>query len=175
MTLSQGPVAPGHSLTYEWTATQYGTSWYHSHFSLQYAEGVAGAIVINGPTSANYDVDLGPIIVTDWYHETAFSLWHLAQSGGPPSAQNGLINGTNTFDCSGSTDTNCVGGGANFEFPEFEYGKKYLLRFVNTATDTFFKLSLDGHSMTVVAADFVPITPFTTDYLSIGIGKSRAA
>ncbi|KAH8151036.1 uncharacterized protein LAJ45_04737 [Morchella importuna] len=169
--ITQCPIAPTDSFTYEWTATQYGTSWYHSHFSLQYAEGVAGAIVINGPTSANYDVDLGPVTLTDWYHATAFSEWHVAQTSGPPAAQNGLINGTNVFDCTGSTDTACVGGGKRFEFPAFEYGKKYKLRLINTSTDTHFRVSLDGHSLTVVAADFVPITPFTTDFLSIGIGQ----
>jgi hypothetical protein len=34
----------------------------------------SGAIVINGPTSANWDIDLGPWFLNDWYHEDVFSL-----------------------------------------------------------------------------------------------------
>ena len=165
-----GPVAPGHTLTYEWHASQYGTTWYHSHFSLQYSDGVAGALVINGPASANYDEDLGPILLDDWYHDTVFSLWQNIPLTGPQPAVNGLINGTNVFDCSQSTDPNCVGGGKRF-LTEFQPGKKYLVRFINMATDTFFKISLDGHSMTVISADFVPIQPYKTDVVSIGIGQ----
>ncbi|KAL7270933.1 laccase, multicopper oxidase, benzenediol:oxygen oxidorectuctase, partial [Rhizina undulata] len=39
--VTQCPIAPGESLTYEWNATQYGTAWYHSHFARQYAEDFA--------------------------------------------------------------------------------------------------------------------------------------
>lgn len=37
------------------------------------ADGLLGAIKINGPTSMNYDVDLGPVLITDHFHKTAFS------------------------------------------------------------------------------------------------------
>lgn len=33
--ITQCPLAPGDSSTYTWKATQYGTTWYHSHFSMQ--------------------------------------------------------------------------------------------------------------------------------------------
>lgn len=33
--ITQCPLAPGESITYTWRATQYGSSWYHSHFALQ--------------------------------------------------------------------------------------------------------------------------------------------
>jgi laccase len=56
-------LAPGDSKTYTFQATEYGTSWYHSHFSAQYGDGVQGPIIIQGPASANYDVDLGTVMV----------------------------------------------------------------------------------------------------------------
>lgn len=37
------------------------------------ADGLVGALKINGPTSMNYDVDLGPVLLTDNFHQTAFS------------------------------------------------------------------------------------------------------
>lgn len=33
--VTQCPIPPGTEFTYEFNATQYGTSWYHSHYSLQ--------------------------------------------------------------------------------------------------------------------------------------------
>ena len=64
--VTECPIAPGQSKTYTFQCTQFGTSWYHSHFSDQYGDGVVGPIVINGPATMNYDVDLGPMPMTDW-------------------------------------------------------------------------------------------------------------
>lgn len=43
--ITQCPIAPGDSFTYTFKATQYGTSWYHSHYSVQYADGLQGPLV----------------------------------------------------------------------------------------------------------------------------------
>ena len=43
--ITQCPIAPGESFTYTFKATQYGTSWYHSHYSMQYADGLQGPLV----------------------------------------------------------------------------------------------------------------------------------
>lgn len=61
--VSQCPIAPGKSLTYNFRAELYGSSWYHSHYSAQYSGGLFGPIVVYGPSNAKYDVDLGPIMV----------------------------------------------------------------------------------------------------------------
>ena len=61
-----GAIAPGDTKTYQFKATEYGTTWYHSHFSGQYGDGVVAPMVINGPATANYDVDLGPYSIFDW-------------------------------------------------------------------------------------------------------------
>jgi FtsP/CotA-like multicopper oxidase with cupredoxin domain len=61
-------------------------------------------------------------------------------------------------------------GGSRFT-TTFVSGTKYLIRLVNAAIDTHFKFSIDGHTLTVIGADFVPITPYTTEVLSIGIGQ----
>lgn len=129
-----------------------------------------GAIKINGPASANYDVDLGPVLVTDNYHHTAFSLFNYAETQGPPLSENGLINGMNVYNCSGSTDSNCKGTGTRWNTTVTK-GQKYRLRFVNTAVDTMFKIQIDNHNMTVIQNDFVPIKPYTTNSLFIAIGQ----
>jgi len=193
--ITQCPVAPGGSYTYKWRATEYGTGWYHSHFYVQAWNGVFGGYVhsihpavmvllttsriqINGPATSNYDVDLGHVFLNDWYHvrtkdnsliedyltitakTTADRLVLEAATGGPPTAPNGLINGTNTWNDKGS----------RFE-TVFESGKRYRMRLVNAAADQHFRFMIDNHTMEVIANDFVPIHPFNTTQLSIGMGQ----
>lgn len=123
--------------------------------------GVFGGIVINGPASAPYDEDKGTLLLSDWYHQTADALFQRAQTAGPPPAQNGLINGTNTF-----TD----GGGSKFQ-TSVTAGSRTRLRLVNTALDTHFRFSIDNHTLTVIAADLVPVQPYTAETVSVGIGQ----
>ncbi|KAF2495700.1 laccase Lcc4 [Lophium mytilinum] len=158
--ITQCPIAPGESMTYTWKATQYGTSWYHSHFSLQAWEGVYGPIVIHGPATGDYDEDFGAVVLSDWSHDTVDALYTYAQVSGPPLMTTGLINGLNAYN----------GSGTRFE-GTFASGTSYLLRVVNGAIDTHFKFSIDSHTMTVIAADFVPIVPYTTDVLDITMGQ----
>ena len=50
---------------YRFQATIYGTTWYHSHYSGQYAGGAHGPLVIYGPSPQQYDDDLGIILLED--------------------------------------------------------------------------------------------------------------
>jgi len=54
--VTQCPIPPGGSFTYTFTADLYGTSWYHSHYSAQYAGGLVGPMVIHGPQTVPYDL-----------------------------------------------------------------------------------------------------------------------
>lgn len=44
--LTQKPIQPGHSWTYRWKATQYGTYWYHAHAQAELMDGLYGPIWI---------------------------------------------------------------------------------------------------------------------------------
>ena len=46
--VSQCPIAPGSSFTYSFRAEAYGTSWYHSHVSPQYIDGLFGPMIVYG-------------------------------------------------------------------------------------------------------------------------------
>ncbi|KAK8217164.1 hypothetical protein M8818_001416 [Zalaria obscura] len=72
--VGQCPIAPGHNFTYKYQAELYGTSWYHAHYSAQYTAGVVGPMVVYGPTQEDYDCDVGPIMLSDWYHIPYFSI-----------------------------------------------------------------------------------------------------
>lgn len=162
--ITQCPTPPGSQTTYTWRALQYGSSWYHSHFALQAWQGVFGGILINGPATADYDEDMGLLFLNDWSHETVDALYYEAQTSGPPTLDNGLLNGTNVYGDDGDDQT---GYRWNATWTE---GSSYRLRLVNGALDSHFKFSIDNHTMTVIATDFVPVTPFTTDIISIGMG-----
>ncbi|CAG8949270.1 hypothetical protein HYFRA_00004895 [Hymenoscyphus fraxineus] len=168
--VTQCPIAPGDTLTYRFQATQYGSTWYHSHFTLQYGDGLLGPMIINGPATANYDDDLGVLVLSDWSHTPLPQLWDVAKQGVPPILENGVINGTNTYDCSTSTDPNCVGGGRK-NVNVFEPGRRYRYRLLNSALDSHFLFSIDGHNFQVIGMDLVPIVPYTTDSISIAIGQ----
>jgi FtsP/CotA-like multicopper oxidase with cupredoxin domain len=99
--------------------------------------------------------------MTDWYHDTVDNLFQQAQTAGSPPAQNGLINGLNT---------NTDGSGTKFQ-TTVGAGNRTRLRLVNSALDTHFRFTIDNHNLTVISADLVPIEPYTTDTVSVGIGQ----
>jgi FtsP/CotA-like multicopper oxidase with cupredoxin domain len=162
VSITQCPTAPGSTVTYKWRAVQYGTSWWHSHIGLQAWEGVFGGIIINGPASSNYDVDKGVLFLNDWCHQTADELFTYAQTKGPPTLDTGLINGTNVYNSTGSRFT-----------MRAKEGESYRLRLVNSAIDTHWKFMIDDHTLTVIAMDLVPIQPYTTKFINIGMGKRK--
>ncbi|KAK9769826.1 hypothetical protein SCAR479_13479 [Seiridium cardinale] len=160
--ITQCPISTGDSFTYNFTATQYGHTWYHSHYSLQYPEGVAGPLVIHGPTSADWDIDLGPILISDWIHDTAYVAFDVEIAGRAVDTDSILVNGHGHY--------KNVTGGSYFQTC-FTPGKRHLLRLINGASTTSFKFSIDDHTMTVVASDLVAVEPFEVDDLFIGIGQ----
>ncbi|KZF20535.1 multicopper oxidase [Xylona heveae TC161] len=170
----QCPIPPGKSFTYTFKADLYGTSWYHAHYSAQYAGGLLGPMIIHGPKIFKYDVDVGPVFLSDYYHRDYFDL--VKQVMGNESSpvvfsDNNLINGKMDFNCSTVTDgTPCTNNAGLSKF-NFQTGKTHLLRLINAGADGTQQFSIDNHVMTVVANDFVPVQPYTTKIVTLGIGQ----
>lgn len=169
--ITQCPLAPGESQTYTFRADNYGTSWYHSHFSLQAWESVMGPIVIHGPSSdSNYDEEQ-VVVLSDWAHVPVMAQYDAAQDvgptpkNGPRILDNGLINGMNVWAPNGS-----IISGERFTM-SVEAGSTYRLRIINTAIQSTFKFSIDGHKMKVIAADFVPLEGYEADVITINEGQ----
>ncbi|PWY89169.1 multicopper oxidase [Aspergillus heteromorphus CBS 117.55] len=166
--VTQCPIAPGDSFSYVFNTTQYGTTWYHSHYSHQYSDGVRGPITIHGPTSYNFTDAIDPILISDHNHRSAFQDYYqeqfanAAENRVPPKQTSIILNGHGSY--AGS-------------FPERRYtkhvqpGKRYILRLINGSTDTTFIFSIDGHILRVIGTDLVPVVPYTTDHIQIGIGQ----
>ncbi|KAF2402873.1 laccase-1 precursor, partial [Trichodelitschia bisporula] len=167
--VSQCPIAPGDTLVYKFRADVFGSSWYHSHYSAQYAGGALGPIVIHGPKTQDYDVDLGPVMVSDWYHDDYFTLVNRTMNGIISFSNNILINGKMNYPCQNTTFA-CTPNAGVSKF-SFTSGKKHLLRIINTSAEAMIKFSIDGHTMKVVANDFVPIQPYDTNVVTVGVGQ----
>ena len=154
-------------------------------------------MIIYGPSNAAYDVDLGPVIITDWYHMGYFAVLDilfapLNQSGNPaPNSDNNLINGKMNFNCSTVIpgDTTPCTSNAGFSKFKFISGKTYKLRLINAGAEALQRFSIDGHNMTIIANDFVPVVscrtaplpmpwkltrhqqPYTTNVVTLGVGQ----
>ena len=196
--VSQCPIAPGDEFTYKFKTWQYGTSWYHSHYSLQYGDGMLGPLTIHGPATAPYDYPIDPILMTDWNHRSAFMDFQTELEGTPPKMDSILLNGNGKVVKSSvgsiqplTTELQAVTQQLVMEVTSIKrnlntfviqssswryvlnpnQGKKYLLRLINTSVDTTFVFAIDNHNFTVITSDFVPIHPYTTDHVVVGIGK----
>lgn len=117
-------VAPGQTRTYTWHASTYGTGWYHSHTLAQYGGGIRGPIIIHGPASANYDLDMGTVMINEKWEQTIFQLaYNIARTVGRlPSATNYLLNGKNL------SPNGTAGEASKWTVKP---GKKHLFRIIN--------------------------------------------
>ncbi|KAK4636170.1 oxidoreductase ptaK [Fulvia fulva] len=188
--VSQCPIAPFHSYTYKIPAQLYGSSWWHAHYSAQYTAGIVGPIIIYGPSQLSYDIDIGPVMLSDWYHVPYFSIVSDAvgtdMSVIPPVSDSLLINGRGRFDCSTPSYDNgaewlashvsvpmtwsCTEGAELAKF-KFRPGKTHRLRLMNMGADGVQKFSIDGHQMTVISYDYVPTVPHISDVVTLGVGQ----
>jgi FtsP/CotA-like multicopper oxidase with cupredoxin domain len=174
--VSQCPIAPGKSFTYTFQADVHGSTWYHSHYSAQYAGGLFGPLVVYGPKSEPYDIDVGPVLLSDWYHPEYYDLVQDVMSPTGPGivlSDNNLINGKNNFNCStvaaGDT-TPCVNNAGLAKF-KFTKGKTHRLRLINSGAEGLQRFSIDGHTLRVIANDFVAVEPYDTKVVTLGIGQ----
>ncbi|KAL9622799.1 MAG: hypothetical protein Q9160_002918 [Pyrenula sp. 1 TL-2023] len=156
--ITQCPIAPNDYFVYKFNVTQYGSSWYHSHYSVQYADGAVGSMTLHGPSSLEYDAAISPpLITTDWDQDILL---------------NGRGNITNYSNLTKNKTAIANPYHITFEGPvRGKPVKKYLIRVINTSFDTTFVFSIDNHRLNVVSADFVPITPYKNTSLLVGIGQ----
>jgi FtsP/CotA-like multicopper oxidase with cupredoxin domain len=89
--VTQRNIMPGETFTYSWTATQYGSYWYHSHYRGHIEDGLYGAIKIR-PSSSHAkpfsaiapsavsalqtaEASSRPLIISDLTHLTSHEKW----------------------------------------------------------------------------------------------------
>jgi FtsP/CotA-like multicopper oxidase with cupredoxin domain len=145
--LTQPPVEPGKTFTYEFDADDAGTFWYHPHFnsSEQVARGLAGAMIIDEAAPPAVDRDVLWVIDD----------WRLTKDGAIAPFDrpfHDMIHGGRF----GNTVT--VNGRIAEEVP-VRAGERIRLRIVNVANARIFRLTFSGHRPWLAATDGHPITP----------------
>ena len=89
-----------------------------------------------------------------------------------PPSDNNLINGKMNFACGNSTGNStkgaCVNNAGLSKF-SFTSGKKHRLRLINSGIQAIQKFSIDNHNMTVIANDFIPVVPYETTIVTLGV------
>jgi FtsP/CotA-like multicopper oxidase with cupredoxin domain len=102
VSITQCAIPPGGSFLYDFTVEQFGTYWYHSHFSTQYTDGLVGPFIVHSPKESKiqemYDFDQ-VVLLQDYYHDLSTALLPGYLTSGNENAEplpdNGLIQGTN--------------------------------------------------------------------------------
>ena len=170
--VTQCPISPYDYFVYQFKITQYGSSWYHSHYSVQYADGAVGPMTLHGPSSAPYDEAISPpLIMTDWGHTTAFQTVHNSNFNYFDILLNGRGSIKRFHDKNNETEILPPYHITVQKPVQGKRPKRYLLRLINTSFASTFLFSIDNHLLTVVTADFVPIHPFSKTSILIGIGQ----
>ncbi|KAK7398171.1 hypothetical protein QQX98_012454 [Neonectria punicea] len=155
--VTQCPIQPGDSFLYNFTITQPGTYWYHSHFEGQYPDGLRAPLIIHDPESpfkGQYDEEI-VVSLSDWYHdEMRVLIPQFLRKGNPtgaePVPQAALMNETQ-----------------NLKVPT-ETSKTYLVRLVNIGAFAGQYFWIEGHNMSIVEVDGVYTKPAEAEmiYLS---------
>ncbi|KAG2145813.1 laccase [Suillus clintonianus] len=162
--VTQYPIAQNHSFLHSFSApNQAGTYWYHSHYSVQYCDGLRGPLVIYDPCDPlayMYDVDDASTVITlsDWYHTVATVLRYIRGN----TASSSLINGLGRYAGGPESDLAVI---------TVEQGKRYRMRLISMSCDPNFQFSIDGHNLTVIEADGELTEPLVVDQLQIFAGQ----
>ncbi len=192
--LSFPGIPPGGTFVYEFPVIQSGTYWYHSHSSLQEAEGHYAPIIIAPANSDPVAADREHVIVLADHSEMHPHLIfkRLKQQAGVFNYQRqtiaGLLAGkdqtlaeriewakmlmdpTDISDVTGAVQTFLVNGhGPNDNWTGlFTPGERVRLRFINAAAQMIFNIRIPGLRFTVVAADGQNVRPIEVDEFQIG-------
>ncbi|TXH38908.1 MAG: multicopper oxidase family protein [Rhodospirillaceae bacterium] len=145
--LTQPPIKPGESFTYEFTPPDAGTFWYHPHANSlqQLGRGLAGALIIEEPEPVAVDRDI-LWVLTDWRlkpnKQLATGFGNMMDAGMAGRVGNTVtLNGTVPAD------------------QPVRAGERIRLRLLNAALARIMALRFDSHRPVIVAIDGQPCEP----------------
>lgn len=115
---------------------------------------------------------------SDWYHadynEVVEGVVGMPAPLTQPYSDNNLINGRMPFDCTNPNVTaHNLTCSSDAEYSKFRLisGNTYRLRLMNVGSQGTQRFTIDGMNVTVIAQDFVPVVPYETDVVTVGIGQ----
>tara|TARA_R110000751_G_scaffold43895_8_gene100922 strand:- start:7221 stop:8657 length:1437 start_codon:yes stop_codon:yes gene_type:complete len=161
--LTQSPIAPGDSFTYEFDAVDAGTFWYHPHQRSfeQVDRGLQGALVVEEPNPPRVDRDI-VWVLDDWRLTSAAKISDDFQNFHDISHAGRL----------GNTVT--INGRVPDLFP-MRSGERMRLRIINAANARIFALDFEDHEPRVIALDGQPVAPHSPEGGLVVLGPAMRA
>ena len=152
-------IAPGDSFHYEFTATEAGTYWYHSHFRpvlTQVDMGLYAPFIVKTATDNQYSGD-HVLILDDWYLDS----------------NGNRLSGTARGDMERYGNIETVNGktGSAIAPLIFQSGELHKIRLINASTAAVHTLRITGHRFRVTHTDGHPLAE---DYLTDTVTLSPA-
>ncbi|KAL1979624.1 hypothetical protein VTN96DRAFT_5427 [Rasamsonia emersonii] len=158
--VTQCPIPPGASFTYNFTVDQNGTYWYHCHTDYCYPDGYRQALIVHDPDAYFRDEYEEEFVVTlsDWYHDLVediapsyLSLYN--PTGAEPIPNSFLFNDT-----------------LNSSLP-VKPNTTYLIRLINIGAFVAQYFYIEDHTFRIVEIDGVYTEPAEADTLYIAAAQ----
>lgn len=159
--ITQEPIQPGETFTYEFTTLQYGTYFYHSHDHIdrQQSLGLYGALIIDPKDPADdYQVDEELVVqLQEWLEREGYTYPAMPMEGAMP----------NYFTINGKAypATQTV---------HMQVGDRLLVRFIGTSSGFIHPMHIHGGPFEIVAIDGNPVPEEARqlrDTVNIGPGE----
>ncbi|KAJ5939331.1 hypothetical protein N7466_002465 [Penicillium verhagenii] len=158
--VTQCPIPPGSSYTYNFTIEQHGTYWYHCHTDNCYPDGYRQSLVVHDNSSYFNDMydEEYTLTMSDWYHrlveDIAPSFISVTNpTGAEPLPQSFLVNDT-----------------LNTNLP-VTAGKTYLIRLINISAFVAQYFYIQDHTFKIVEIDGVYTEPTEASTLYIAVAQ----
>ena len=161
--LTQSPIKPGETFTYEFDAVDAGTFWYHPHQRSfeQVGRGLYGPLIVEEVEAPRVDRDL-TWVLDDWRLTKSAAISDDFGNGHDMS-HNGRVGNTVT-----------INGRVPDSFA-VQQGERIRLRLVNAANARIFGLDFQDHKAVVIALDGQPVTPHTPESGLVVLGPAMRA
>jgi FtsP/CotA-like multicopper oxidase with cupredoxin domain len=145
--LTQEPIKPGGTFTYEFTPPDAGTFWYHPHADSlqQLGRGLAGALIVDEAETAGFDRDV-VWMVADW-RLTPEGQIAPGFGNSMEAAMSGRVGNMVTLNGSVRSDQ------------PVQAGQRIRLRLVNSSLARIMALRIEDHRPIIVAIDGQPCEP----------------
>lgn len=190
--LTTAPIKAQGTHEFKFPLKQSGTYWYHSHTMLQEQIGMYGAFIIHQKNRKSTNEEV--VLLSDWTdenpHEIERSLhnatdWYSIQKGATQSYweafQEGYL-GTkleNEWKRMHAMDVSdvyyekfLVNGKTEQKLLHYKPGDTIRLRIINGSSSTYFWLTYNGGTITVVASDGMDVEPVEVDRLIVGTSET---
>ncbi|XP_050417525.1 uncharacterized protein LOC126830970 isoform X1 [Patella vulgata] len=182
--VTQCPIEPGQSFTYQFTAAPKGTFLYHSHIGVQRTMGLYGPFIVRERTTESMPEFVA--VISDWNHdgdsnEQYFKMLYGLYINGKRVQQTKSLDGANFTMF--NFHSGLINGKGRFRYENGSYNEAplhvfqitrrtvYKFRFINSGKEYPFKVSIQGHSLTVIAADGYDLKQATADSVIINPGE----